>query len=263
MARDHRVPAVRVLRRGGLRRAGSALATAALGLGLVAAAGCDAQADRGYQGEALATLRGQVQGTPPLPPLEAAMLWQRGPPPSTDDQELATRAPVESGFPAMFTIRLYQPPPAAARRTLRAGEVSFARGNAAAVPFGIAAPAVPALPAAGSGSPYGVDLDHWIVHLGADVPPDSLTAWWLGAPLPAGYHLIDVTAVDPSCLVGAQLEACVATLVARGVPDDGTPDAGTARGFCLAPYRLAPAPSDALVVLRLGTPGPPPGEACP
>jgi hypothetical protein len=244
------------------RRAGAAAAVAALGLWLAAGAGCDAQADRDYQGEALATLRGQVQGTPPLPPLEAAMLWQRGPPPSTDDQELATRARVESGFPAVFTMRLYQPPPAAARRALRAGEVGFARGNAAAVPYGIANDAVPALPAA-PGSPYGVDLEHWIVHLAADVPPGSLTAWWLGAPLPAGYHLLDVTAVDPSCLGGAALEACVATLVGLGVPDDGTASDGTARGFCLAPYRLAPAPADALIVLRLGAPGPPPGETCP
>jgi hypothetical protein len=264
MARDHRVFAARgVLRPGAARRAGPAAALAAIGLGLGLAAGCDAQADRDYQGEALATLRGQVQGTPPLPPLEAAMLWQRGPPPSTDDQELATRAPVESGFPAAFTIRLYQPPPGAARRALRAGEVAFARGNAAAVPYGIASGDVPALPAAAPGSPYGVDLDHWIVHLSADVPAGSLTAWWLGAPLPAGYHLMNVTAVDPSCLEGAELEECVATLVARGVPDDGTAEPGTARGFCLAPYRLAPAPADALIVLRLGTVGPPPGAGCP
>lgn len=241
----------------------AALPALALAAGL-AAAGCDAQADRDYRGEPLVTLRGEVQGTPPLPPLEAAMLWQRGPPPSTDDQELATRAPVEAGFPASFTIRLYQPPPPAARRTLRAGEVSFARANAAAVPFGIAAADVGALPAAGPGAAYGVDVDHWVVHLAEDVPPSSLTAWWLGAALPAGYHLLDVRALDPACLPDAELEACVGALVVRGVPDDGTSAPGTARGFCLAPYRLSPAPPEALLVLRLGTHGPAgPGEACP
>jgi hypothetical protein len=241
----------------GIARALAALAVAAW------VAGCDAQAEKDYPGEPLVTLRGQVAGSPPLPPLEAAMLWQRGPPPSTDDQELATRAPVESGFPATFTIRLYQPPPDAARRTLAAGEVRFARGNAAALPFGIAADNVSALPTAANPS-YGVDVDHWVVHLDGDVPQNSLTAWWLGAPLPAGYHLVRVTAIDPACLPDVEIEACVANLVIRGVPDDGTADPGTARGFCLAPYRLSPAPGDELIVLRLGTYRPPDGgSACP
>jgi hypothetical protein len=246
-----------------LRGTAGGIAALAAVLGLAAALpACDPQADRGYQGEPLVTLRGQVQGTAPLPPLEAAMLWQRGPPPSTDDQELATRAPVVSGFPAAFTIRLYQPPPAAARRTLRPGEVSFARANAAAVPFGIAGDAVPGLPASASPA-YGVDVEHWVVHLASDVPAASLTAWWLGAALPAGYHLLDVTALDPACLGEAELEACVGALVGLGVPDDGTSAPGTARGYCLAPYRLSPAPPDALIVLRLGTVAPPPGSACP
>lgn len=214
--------------------------------------GCDPLVDRDYRGEPLVTLRGQVAGDPPLPPLEAAILWQRGPPPTTDDQELATRAPVESGFPATFTIRLYQPPPAAARRTLAPGEVTFGRGNAAAVPFGIAPDQVASLPGAENPS-YGVDLEHWVLFLEADVPPSSLTAWWLGAPLPAGYHLVRVTAVDPASLGGAELEACVGELVVLGVPDDGTQDPGTARWFCLAPYRLSPAPPGELIVLHLGT----------
>jgi hypothetical protein len=245
-----------------MRSTGTAAALGALALA-AGAAGCDAQADRDYRGEPLVTLRGQVQGTPPLPPLEAAMLWQRGPPPSTDDQELATRAPVESGFPAAFTVRLYQPPPAAARRTLRPGEVSFARANAAAVPFGLATDAVPGLPA-GAGSSYGLDVAHWVVHLADDVPASSLTAWWLGAALPAGYHLLMVTPVDPACLGDAALEACLGALVVRGVPDDGTTNPGTARGFCLAPYRLAPAPPGELIVLKLGTLAPAPGGGtCP
>jgi hypothetical protein len=228
-----------------------ALALAAVALA-AAVGGCDAQADRDYPGEPLVTLRGQVGGVPPLPPLEAAMLWQRGPPPSVDDQELATRAPVESGFPAAFTIRLYQPPPAAARRTLLPGEVSFARGNAAALPYGIAVDMVPPLPGAQNPS-YGVDVGHWVLHLEAEVPQGSLTAWWLGAALPAGYHLLRVTPVDPACIPAAELEACVATLVLRGAPDDGTQAPGTARGFCLAPYRLSPAPPDELIVLTLAT----------
>ncbi len=238
-------------------------AVAVAALALAAGAGCDAQADRSYPGEPLLTLHGEIGGTPPLPPLEAAMLWQRGPPPSTDDQELATRAPVEAGFPAAFTIRLYQPPPAAARRTLAAGEVPFERGNAAAVPYGIAPAAVPALPTAGSTS-YGVDVDHWVIHLDGAVPGNSLTAWWLGAALPSGYHLLKVTAVDPACITPAELEACVGSLVVIGVPEDGSGSPGTATWWCLQPYRLAPAPPDELIVLDLGVYAPlPPSGTCP
>ncbi len=238
------------MRRGRARSSVVALAAAAL------AAGCDAQVQSDYPGEPLATFRGRVTGAATLPPLEAAMLWQRGPPPSVDDQELATRAPVESGFPNSFVIRLYQPPPAAARRSLLPGEVSFARGNAAAVPYGVAADMVAALPAAHENA-YGLDVAHWVIHLQQDVPPSSVTAWWLGAPLPAGYHLVHVTVIDPACIPAAELEACVGGLLVLGLSD------ATARGLCLAPYRLSPAPPEELIVLELETYGLPTAAPCP
>jgi hypothetical protein len=222
---------------------------------------CDPQAEAGYLGEPLVTLHGQVVSSGPLPPLEAAMLWQRGPPPSTNDEELATRAPIETGFPATFTLHLYQPAPSAALHTLAPGEVTYARANAAAVPQGILPSQVPQL--AGYAA-YGLDAYHWVVYLASDVPPNSLMAWWLGATLPAGYHLMRVAAVNPLCITGAALEACVADLVQRGVADDGTSNPGTARFFCLEPYRLAPAPSDELLLLQLGSQGlGPGGGSCP
>ncbi len=232
-----------------MRGAAAARALAALALA-AGVAGCDAQADREYPGEPLFTLHGQVTGTPPLPPLEAAMIWQLGSPPAMSDQVLATRVPVEATFPATFTIRLLQPPPAAARLTLLPGEVPFARGNAAAVPLGTVATQVenlPNVPQAYSTS-YGVDVDHWVIHLEADVPPGSLTEWWLGGVLPAGYHLVRVTPVNPWCMTTTDLGACVTELRERGVPDDLT-----AQAFCLASYRLSPAPDDEMVVLYLGT----------
>jgi len=226
------------------RSALPALATLALLLG------CDAQTDAGYPGEPLVTLHGRVESSGALPALEAAMLWQRGPPPSVNDQELATRAPVESGFPATFTLRLYKPPPAEALRMLAPGEVAWARANAAAVPYGVAAELVPSLPAAANPS-YTFDAAHWVIHLEADVPPNSLTAWWLGGTLGAGYHLLRVTYFT-QCPNPAELAACVAELVRRGVPDDGTSAPGTARGYCLAPYRLQPTTLDEPIVLQLG-----------
>jgi hypothetical protein len=212
------------------------------------ACACDPQADPSYPGEPLVTLRGRVASTSGTAPLEAAMLWQRGPPPSYGDVELATRAPVETGFPATFTLRLYQPPPAAARRTLAPGEVEFARANAAAIPLGIVTTSVGNLPAAGAPG-YGIDADHWVVYLADPVPPNSLTAWWLGAALPRGYALLRVYG---GCPTPAELAACLVELQSRGVPEDGSVSPGTAGGYCRQPYRLSPAPEDEEIVLELG-----------
>lgn len=221
--------------------------------------GCDAQTDAHYVGEPLVTLQGRVESSGEMPPLEAAMLWQLAPPPDQTDQELATRAPVQSGFPATFTLRLYRPPPAAAIRMLAPGEVAWARANAAAVPYGVAAAQVGGL---GPGNPsYAVDAAHWVMHLEQDVPSNSLTEWWLGGALSKGYHLMRVTTLN-TCLSSAEMEACVAELVSRGVLDDGTKNPGTARGYCAAPYRLQPTTIDEPIVLRLGL-GAPLGASCP
>ncbi len=220
---------------------------------------CDPQADASYPGEPLITLRGQVKSSGALPALEAAMLWQRGDPPSTGDQDLATRAPVQTGFPATFTAHLYHPPPAAARRTLAAGEPVYARASAAAVPKGIAAEQLGAtLAAAGAFPGYGIDPNHWVVYLDTDVSAASLTAWWLGAPLYAGFHLLRVDAVDPKCMTADPLGACVKDLARRGLAD------AAAHAFCLAPYRLSPAPPTEELTLDLGAVGlGPSGGPCP
>jgi len=239
-----------------VRRAG-----AAIGLVVAALMGCDSQTDPGYLGEPLVTLNGQVESSGVLPPLNAAMLWQLGPPPGTDDQDLATRAPVTSGFPATFTLRLYQPPPDTAFRALAAGAPRWARANAAAVPEGLLPAQVPNLPTAFASS-YTYDAHHWVIFLESDVPTSSLTEWWLGAALGKGYHLLRVLPLT-ACLTPAQLDACVADLVARGVPDDGTDNPGTARAYCNAPYRLQPTTLDETIVLQLGPLGPGVGPACP
>lgn len=211
---------------------------------------CDAAAPPGYQGDPLFSVRGQVMSSGPISvPLEAAMLWQRGPPPSMNDQELATKAPVQSGFPALFTLHLYQPPPAAALRTLLPGQVTYARAIAAAIPYGIAGAAGVSVPGPSQNNSYGVDANHWVMYLASDVPAGSLMEWWLGGALSTGFHLVQVK--WPGCITGALLEACVADVVQRGVTDDGTTQPGTARFFCSQPYRLAVAPANEELVLTL------------
>jgi hypothetical protein len=222
---------------------------------------CDAQTDPGYQGEPLVTLKGRVESSGELPPLEAAMVWQLGPPPGVDDQELATRAPVTSGFPATFTLRLYTPPPGAAFRTLATGSPRWARANAAALPQGLAANQVPALPGAYNAS-YTYDADHWVMFLESDVPSNSLTEWWLGQALGAGYHLLRVLPIS-GCLPSADLESCVAELVPPRRARRRHRRPGTARGYCKAPYRLQPTTLDEAIVLRLGQQDGGVGPACP
>ncbi|HWE24603.1 MAG TPA: hypothetical protein VG496_11765 [Myxococcales bacterium] len=239
---------------------------------------CDPAAPPGYLGDPLLTVRGQVASSGPIDiQLEAAMLWQRGPPPGTNDEELATHAPVQTGFPSTFTMSLYQPPPVAALRTLLPGQVTYARANAAAVPpsvivamsvpggggsGGASAVPGPTGPQPGQSPNYGFDANHWVMYLASDVPRGSLTEWWLGDALPAGFHLLRVTWL--TCISDADLQACVSELVQRGVTDDGTTQPGTARFFCTQPYRLSVAPANEELVLTLAAPAPAAsGTPCP
>ena len=67
-----------------------------------------------------------------------------------------------------------------------------------------------------------------------------------------------VAAVDPKCLTAAQLDACVQDLMMRGLA------AAAAHAFCVAPYRLSPAPPSEELTLDLGAVGlGPAGGACP
>jgi hypothetical protein len=228
-------------------------------------AGCDSQVAPDYPGEPLVSLDGQVTSTStvPLPPVEVALLWQRGPPPSTDDEQLASEAAVQGEFPAQFVLHLYHPAPEAARQPLLPGEVRFARANAAVLPSGSAP-----LPAAApdfsdlSSVAYALDTLHWFLFLETDVPANSLTEWWLGAALPAGYHLLNVLQTNPMCLEPAQVAACVAELVQRGVPDD-PPGAGEATSFCTASYRLQAVSFDEGITLQIGGTETPTTAGCP
>src|SRR5205814_3877785 len=142
---------------------------------------------------------------------------------------------------------LYQPPPAAARRTLMPGEVTYARANAAAVPYGVASAQVAGgAPTSLPSSSYGIDAYHWVIYVAADVPAGSLTEWWLGAALNKGFHLLRVVAVNPKCIPSDQIDACVGDLAQRGVTDSAA-----ARDFCTEPYKLSIAPPNEQLVLDL------------
>jgi hypothetical protein len=225
-------------------------------------AGCDAQVAPDYPGEPLVSLTGQVTGNSPvpLPQVEVGLLWQRGPPPSTNDEELATQAAVKGVFPAAFILRLYHPAPEAARLRLRAGEVRVARANAAVLPVGVAQ--TTAAFSDVSSIAYALDTQHWFLFLETAVPAGTLTEWWLGGALPAGYHLLHVLQTDPSCLVPAQVAACVANLAGRGVPDVPS-GSGEATGYCTAAYRLQPVSFAEGITLHIGGTQTPSTSTCP
>ncbi len=220
-------------------------AAAGICIGALAVCACSPQATPEYPGDPLVTLHGTVQNASPypLPDVVAALLWQRGPPPTTGDEELATRARVEGRFPAEFVLRLYLPPPDAARHALLPGEVRYARANAAIVPPSVA-PGAAQVPS--SSSALALDVTRWFVFLEAAPAAESLTAWWPGGTPAAGYQLVAVDATDPACLTPAEIEACVGRLGARGVaPAD-------AAGFCQASYRLRPVPFSEGITLTVG-----------
>jgi hypothetical protein len=229
---------------------------------LLGAWGCDSQVAPDYPGEPLVSLHGQVTSTStlPLPAVEVGLLWQRGPPPSTDDEQLATKAAVQGEFPAQFVLRLYHPAPEEARQPLRTGEVRFARANAAVLPVGVATAAAPFSNV--TSIAYALDTLHWFLFLEQDVPAGSLTEWWLGGALPAGYHLLNVLATDPLCLQPAQVASCVAGLVQRGVPDVPA-GAGEGTAYCTATYRLQPASFDEGITLQIGGTEAPTNAGCP
>ncbi|MGO9063552.1 MAG: hypothetical protein ACLPM8_02990 [Myxococcaceae bacterium] len=230
-------------------------------------ASCDSQVSPDYPGQPLVSLTGQVtsSSTLPLGQLEVALLWQRGPPPTTGDEQLATKAAVQGEFPAQFVLHLYHPPPAAALQSLQPGEVSFARANAAVLSEGAAQDASE-LPTSTFGNvsagAYALDALHWFLFLEQAVPADSLTEWWLGGALPAGYHLLNVLATSPACLQPAQVASCVALLQERGVPDV-PPGAGEATGYCTATYRLQPASFAEGITLQIGGTLTPTVAGCP
>lgn len=224
----------------------------------VAAGACGgSQADRGYPGDPVLDYGGLLGTAGPLPLFDTRFVWQLGLPPDLGQLRLAEN---EAGswswsgpLGLEFETAVYQPPPSDVFVQLAAGEVAFARGNTVTVPLGTSSAEIAQLP--GSLNPaYSSDLTYWILYFQADVPAGSLTEWWLhGQAVGAGYHYVRVDA--PRCLSEAEFDACAAELAARGLPDNGSGDPGTARAFCraFAPHRVVPATTEERSAITLGT----------
>ncbi|MFT3916640.1 MAG: hypothetical protein QM704_21940 [Anaeromyxobacteraceae bacterium] len=234
----------------------------AVALLAVAGAACDPQANASsYRGEPLFEFDGSVvaAAASALPDVEVAVAWQDGNVPAlTSKVAFTERNPVSrSGTTGTFTVRIYVPPPSAAYLALAPGEPRLGVATLGAFPpaGGTSGTSAPPYPAGGFYSAY--DLRHWVVHLAADAPAGSATAWWLGGPAAAGFHLVELT--DAGCPTAAEVAACVTALAALGVPATSTDlpagvGGGGAQTLCSTRYRLSPSPAAAPVSFELGGP---------
>lgn len=190
---NHRSPA---------RRARSALAGAACAL---AGAACDAQVDADHQGAALAELSGIVRNTRTLPTgdAEVVALWTSDGADPVGDQVALAKIAVEGSFPARFTLRIFEPPPA------------FVLSDFPGALMGVAV-----LIAGLEGTNYldeqsragflGLDTEHLLVYLPDGAPAGSFASYLLHGTASPGFHLYGVRRLSEA--QRAEREACVAAL---------------------------------------------------
>lgn len=182
---------------------------------------------------------------PPGYPVQARFAWYHDPPaerPSNGELAGEVAASVEpTPWDSLYRAAFWRAPTSGFVQ-LAAGEVSLARGSVVA----LTADSAPRL--------LGTDVSHWVIYLSADVPQQSLTAWWLGRTgnfgsgpsFRAGFHYVAVT---PLCLTGDLLDACAAELQSAGLVSD----AEAAKALCAQPFRLREVPWDEPSQLHLGT----------
>jgi hypothetical protein len=162
----------------------------------VALAACDAQVDGRYEGEPLATLRGDITTSALGAPQGAegarlAIVWtpQTGKAANGEDimQAQGTEVTVAGSFPASFELVILEPPPDAALfdTTIGGEATKYAQGV-----FLVLAPEAPidaAMPWQDLwGHVRGAEPKHNIVYVSEDVPADP---HYGGVALRRGYHL--------------------------------------------------------------------------
>ncbi len=156
-------------------------------LGAPALVACGSQVDSNHQGDVLATLAGSVRNTrvQAVGDAEVAAVWVNSS--GSPDLVVAETVEVEGSFPAQFTLSLFEPPPASAlNHTPDGGQ------------FGVAY-----IIAGKAGTDYaseesvqagllGMEENHLLVYLPADVTPGSELSYFLRGTPSAGFHIYDV-----------------------------------------------------------------------
>ena len=165
----------------------------------VAAAACDPHQAPDYQGEALATLRGEVrlEREAPLPSDKIEVFYQNytdyvAPEPPAEDFvrfAIVETVTVTGDYPASFTLDLFEPPPVEALTDFTVdGNPDERRVGLAVIASSYDCNEVVR---AGARCIFGGAGRFALVWAEDDVVADTRTAAFLGTTLTAGYHLLE------------------------------------------------------------------------
>jgi hypothetical protein len=152
-------------------------------------AACASQVDGDNQGTPLATFRGSVSSERTETPTAAdvAVIWRNWSGPALIGGGIQ---PVEGSFPSEFKLSMYEPPTADVVN-MDDGGVEFSVAYIEAVEPGQTEFLWPAPQS------LGMDFDHLLVHVPADVPAGSFVAKLLHSTPTAGFHLYGVHHLTP------------------------------------------------------------------
>lgn len=181
---------------------------AALLVALVA--GCDAQVDTSYPGEAEIHLHGTAIGFGVEEVAAAAILWNQNRGHLVPSGPIVAQ-PMQPAFPAALTISVLAPPPDDAHFAVDGEVAGIAEGYLHLV-------------RADAGDEIGPDdfvgtaVDLVLVHVRGEVDPDGLVADYLGGARASGFHLLESRATAELSDAQAYFAGrCVEQMVADGV----------------------------------------------
>ncbi|MDC3961255.1 hypothetical protein [Polyangium jinanense] len=169
---------------------------ASFALASVIVAGCDAQVDPDYQGEALATVQGSVVNDgSTASAAEVALIWSL--PQQNPDGLFGTSAAVSGQFPASFTLPIFTPPPDAALITAEeSGQDKVGLALILAVKPGTSEGSISDFEQV-EANMLGMSEDHVLVYVDHELEPNSIWESLLGGRPSPGYHLMEVVRKTP------------------------------------------------------------------
>ncbi len=193
-----------------------------MALVLMTMAACDAQVDADYGGEPLLVLEGNIVAVGEIAVRGMVLRWQTTDPRGPGEHQSALS--LHTSFPNRFQAGVLGEPPEGGRVAFT-GEPGFAEGYLFARD--------------GRRRTLGADYGRALVWLSAAAPEGGATAAYLGAALPAGFHVmtrVEAPVAPPE--QGPLVEQCVTRARAEGW------DAARAETTCRLgrAYRLTPAP---------------------
>lgn len=226
---------------------------------LVPLIACDTQVDGDDQGTVLATLGGTVSSTRAQPTdADVVVVWRNRRSPG---MHRGAVIPVEGTFPAEFTLSIYEPPPEDLMNSFDQTDSPLGTyyGCAADIDpdaacetkFGVAY-LFAALPGQTdftwpAPQALGMDPDHLLVYVPADVPAGSLASKLLHSAPTAGFHVFGVRRLTSA--QHAERTACFDTLTENGTREPLLQELYDQCGGLLEVDDLVPLPGDLMTLL--------------